>query len=141
MSSIREHVIFSRCSLQLRYSPDQMPPIERANRFMRPKREATIPALVVERSNSSEKYPAATLLTVSSTPKHAAYWTKSSQEFMLAKPCPMVSRQGGKQVVCMRERKFTIDIAIHHYEEIQNCLLYTSPSPRDGATSRMPSSA
>ena len=24
---------------------------------------------------------------------------------------------------------------------IRNCLLYTSPSPRDGATSRMPSSA
>ena len=26
-------------------------------------------------------------------------------------------------------------------KEIQGCLLYTSPSPRDGATSRMPSSA
>ena len=25
--------------------------------------------------------------------------------------------------------------------EESNCLLYTSPSPRDGATSRMPSSA
>ena len=28
-----------------------------------------------------------------------------------------------------------------YYEEYQICLLYTSPSPRDGATSRMPSSA
>ena len=27
------------------------------------------------------------------------------------------------------------------YGETNNCLLYTSPSPRDGATSRMPSSA
>ena len=27
------------------------------------------------------------------------------------------------------------------YAETYNCLLYTSPSPRDGATSRMPSSA
>ena len=27
------------------------------------------------------------------------------------------------------------------FENIDNCLLYTSPSPRDGATSRMPSSA
>ena len=27
------------------------------------------------------------------------------------------------------------------YDEISSCLLYTSPSPRDGATSRMPSSA
>ena len=25
--------------------------------------------------------------------------------------------------------------------EVEDCLLYTSPSPRDGATSRMPSSA
>ena len=27
------------------------------------------------------------------------------------------------------------------YEWLKTCLLYTSPSPRDGATSRMPSSA
>ena len=27
------------------------------------------------------------------------------------------------------------------YEEVINCLLYTSPSPRDGLLSRMPSSA
>ena len=31
-----------------------------------------------------------------------------------------------------------LDIAI---EQPETCLLYTSPSPRDGATSRMPSSA
>ena len=28
-----------------------------------------------------------------------------------------------------------------HMGHIRNCLLYTSPSPRDGFTSRMPSSA
>ena len=28
-----------------------------------------------------------------------------------------------------------------HFEEINICLLYTSPSPRDLSTSRMPSSA
>ena len=28
-----------------------------------------------------------------------------------------------------------------HYAEFQNCLLYTSPSPRDKRQSRMPSSA
>ena len=28
-----------------------------------------------------------------------------------------------------------------NYERAQNCLLYTSPSPRDLSTSRMPSSA
>ena len=27
------------------------------------------------------------------------------------------------------------------YEKLQSCLLYTSPSPRDGLLSRMPSSA
>ena len=27
------------------------------------------------------------------------------------------------------------------YVKVSSCLLYTSPSPRDGATSRMPSSA
>ena len=27
------------------------------------------------------------------------------------------------------------------YTKVKTCLLYTSPSPRDGATSRMPSSA
>ena len=27
------------------------------------------------------------------------------------------------------------------YSQLYTCLLYTSPSPRDGATSRMPSSA
>ena len=27
------------------------------------------------------------------------------------------------------------------YDKLKGCLLYTSPSPRDGATSRMPSSA
>ena len=30
---------------------------------------------------------------------------------------------------------------LSHIRETDSCLLYTSPSPRDGATSRMPSSA
>ena len=33
------------------------------------------------------------------------------------------------------------DVASPSYEEITFCLLYTSPSPRDGLLSRMPSSA
>ena len=32
----------------------------------------------------------------------------------------------------------TLSLSDEHYKD---CLLYTSPSPRDGATSRMPSSA
>jgi len=31
--------------------------------------------------------------------------------------------------------------AIRRYERLKNCLLYTSPSPRDRTRSRMPSSA
>ena len=31
--------------------------------------------------------------------------------------------------------------ALRQIREIKNCLLYTSPSPRDGTSSRMPSSA
>ena len=30
---------------------------------------------------------------------------------------------------------------VHHLRSLRNCLLYTSPSPRDYAASRMPSSA
>ena len=40
---------------QARDSPDHMPPNDRAKMFMRPKSEATIPALDVDRPNSSEK--------------------------------------------------------------------------------------
>ena len=34
-----------------------------------------------------------------------------------------------------------VDISGHASDDIQDCLLYTSPSPRDLSTSRMPSSA
>ena len=30
---------------------------------------------------------------------------------------------------------------LKYFDKLRNCLLYTSPSPRDGATSSMPSSA
>ena len=39
-----------------------------------------------------------------------------------------------RQIVLLRELDFSI-------MEIKDCLLYTSPSPRDPKTSRMPSSA
>ena len=35
----------------------------------------------------------------------------------------------------------TIQTIVYRLEEKQACLLYTSPSPRDGLLSRMPSSA
>ena len=34
-----------------------------------------------------------------------------------------------------------VEQAVGGYEEVSICLLYTSPSPRDGLLSRMPSSA
>ena len=36
---------------------------------------------------------------------------------------------------------FPRDVAIYDLNQFLNCLLYTSPSPRDYAASRMPSSA
>ena len=40
-----------------------------------------------------------------------------------------------------RAREQVINGVSDHPELIQNCLLYTSPSPRDATLSRMPSSA
>ena len=48
-----------------------------------------------------------------------------------------------------RAERYTLDVADLHVDlsknlltdEIRDCLLYTSPSPRDLSTSRMPSSA
>ena len=39
------------------------------------------------------------------------------------------------------EQFLLIEDALKDIEDIQDCLLYTSPSPRDLSTSRMPSSA
>ena len=45
--------------------------------------------------------------------------------------------------ITMFEKETGIKVVYDEFEtnEIMYCLLYTSPSPRDGATSRMPSSA
>ena len=45
--------------------------------------------------------------------------------------------------VFVTEDGATTDLDLGHYERFTgvNCLLYTSPSPRDTVTSRMPSSA
>jgi len=48
---------------------------------------------------------------------------------------------------CESKRRFTLEEVVSHLsndfvgEDIADCLLYTSPSPRDLSTSRMPSSA
>ena len=67
-----------------------------------------------------------------------------------------VSSYGTKNIACLRGKKFDLAVALYNidhglgYSNIdllacaahsKDCLLYTSPSPRDGLLSRMPSSA
>ena len=49
-------------------------------------------------------------------------------------------RDGGRIIDCAFEDQEIKEIA-QRLEEANICLLYTSPSPRDGLLSRMPSSA
>ena len=51
-------------------------------------------------------------------------------------PDPLASMPADPAVAAER-----LERASKEYEEAQACLLYTSPSPRDGLLSRMPSSA
>ena len=51
----------------------------------------------------------------------------------------MHTSYGDMEIDIPRDRKGEFEPQI--VKKYQNCLLYTSPSPRDGATSRMPSSA
>ena len=44
-------------------------------------------------------------------------------------------------LLIMSQTNVTREIAEKVYEECEDCLLYTSPSPRDRTRSRMPSSA
>ena len=46
-----------------------------------------------------------------------------------------------QQLLARGDLSGAIDHASRAYAENKNCLLYTSPSPRDLSTSRMPSSA
>ena len=52
--------------------------------------------------------------------------------------CSVISMQAGDQTkLVTATQTFTLDVSDKHVR----CLLYTSPSPRDLSTSRMPSSA
>ena len=55
-----------------------------------------------------------------------------------------ILNQGGEVVTVSRNEGKLIELKSKYKDsklEIHTCLLYTSPSPRDDATSRMPSSA
>ena len=53
--------------------------------------------------------------------------------------CPTRFAQEIETLVHADDKMSYIDAIVHFCD--QNCLLYTSPSPRDLSTSRMPSSA
>ena len=67
----------------------------------------------------------------------------SSGEFTYLKDGPKVraSGQGGLLDAAVRPGYQAGDWIYFTYSKVQNCLLYTSPSPRDKRQSRMPSSA
>ena len=49
--------------------------------------------------------------------------------------------QGAITIVCRNDDKYSFEISNEFNDYHTDCLLYTSPSPRDGLLSRMPSSA
>ena len=64
-------------------------------------------------------------------------------KFQALKDVNLEVNQQEKIVICgpSGSGKSTLIRCINRLEEHQDCLLYTSPSPRDGLLSRMPSSA
>ena len=54
---------------------------------------------------------------------------------------PAVSEAGDKAALAFRVSGQIQSIQVKSGQQVENCLLYTSPSPRDRSLSRMPSSA
>ena len=61
--------------------------------------------------------------------------------FKEMKKLPSISSEINEDKIFKIINKNFSKIAPFYYEWISSCLLYTSPSPRDGLLSRMPSSA
>ena len=76
------------------------------------------------------------------TPSGAEVPFLSVADFSLGNSYSSINRQDGRRVITVRA---DVDRTVVTPEEIRGeimaCLLYTSPSPRDGLLSRMPSSA
>ena len=62
----------------------------------------------------------------------------NSEEEALEKVIADIAATGVNMLVCGQA---VGELALHYLEKYKICLLYTSPSPRDGLLSRMPSSA
>ena len=71
-------------------------------------------------------------------PKPAQVHTQFGNTVMVVNA--LVGDDTGKTKLCLWEGQIG-SIAVGNNIELRNCLLYTSPSPRDLSTSRMPSSA
>ena len=62
-------------------------------------------------------------------------------------PLPEAKANVGKLAKVLEQAGFTVTVKeniekdLHFRKELETCLLYTSPSPRDRTRSRMPSSA
>ena len=71
----------------------------------------------------------------------APYMDVDAELFLSAHGLPQNTRR--KRTVRLLERLFAPPVGTINVEEARflSCLLYTSPSPRDGLLSRMPSSA
>ena len=70
-------------------------------------------------------------------------FTLTAEEIMMLNPNTgtMATFRSQRDAELTKEIYQRVPILIEEGGEGSNCLLYTSPSPRDGATSRMPSSA
>ena len=87
-------------------------------------------------------------LDIGGTAIKSGIWTGIKDEIKEVRETPTNARLGGAHVV---EQAVKILESYHGFDAIgistagqvdsQSCLLYTSPSPRDLSTSRMPSSA
>ena len=75
------------------------------------------------------------------TPKNTKYFTLGRSGYFFDPPDSVFINAFNKNLTNkqLADRFFASETAIEKH--IRGCLLYTSPSPRDGLLSRMPSSA
>eukprot|EP00831_Metopus_contortus_P026883 TRINITY_DN22752_c0_g1_i1.p1 TRINITY_DN22752_c0_g1~~TRINITY_DN22752_c0_g1_i1.p1 ORF type:complete len:159 (-),score=28.64 TRINITY_DN22752_c0_g1_i1:57-509(-) len=64
-----------------------------------------------------------------------------STDILTGENIPVLFEIKTKQLVLLKQIPPLLFIKFHDYSKVIDCLLYTSPSPRDLSTSRMPSSA